>query len=161
MIIEKSAARSSRRNVGNRPKTMCRQKLRNEVPERGNPLYLAVNPRLSGYRVSVRFLHDFPRVPVVPSRVLCCSGDSPVGPKHFQNKARREWWSIHIEAWQRSGLSQRRYCKNHRLTDTTFTRWLRAITDAEAAKSARKTLKSLPKPSTKSVGDSAGEDRSS
>lgn len=57
-----------------------------------------------------------------------------MGPKHFQNKARREWWSIHIEAWQRSGLSQRRYCRMHRLTDTTFTRWLRAITDAEAAK---------------------------
>lgn len=57
-----------------------------------------------------------------------------MGPKHFQNKARREWWWIHIEAWQRSGLSQRRYCRIHRLTDTTFTRWLRAITDAEAAK---------------------------
>jgi hypothetical protein len=57
-----------------------------------------------------------------------------VGPKHFQNKASREWWSIHIEAWQRSGLSQRRYCRMHRLTDTTFARWLRAITDAEAAK---------------------------
>jgi hypothetical protein len=57
-----------------------------------------------------------------------------VGPKHFQDKARREWWSIHIEAWQRSGLSQRRYCRMHRLTGTTFTRWLRAITDAEAAK---------------------------
>ena len=57
-----------------------------------------------------------------------------MGPKHFQNKARREWWLIHIEAWQRSGLSQRRYCRMHRLTDTTFTRWLRAITDAEAAK---------------------------
>jgi hypothetical protein len=71
---------------------------------------------------------------VVPYRVLCCSEDSPVGPKHFENKARREWWSIHIEAWQRSGLSQRRYCRIHRLTDTTFTRWLHAITDAEAAK---------------------------
>jgi len=57
-----------------------------------------------------------------------------VGPKHFQNTARREWWSIHIEAWQRSGLSQHRYCKIHHLTGTTFTRWLRATTDAEAAK---------------------------
>jgi len=57
-----------------------------------------------------------------------------VGPKHFENKARREWWAVHIEAWQRSGLSQRRYCRMHRLTDTTFTRWLRAITDAEAAR---------------------------
>jgi hypothetical protein len=57
-----------------------------------------------------------------------------VGPNHFQNKARREWWSIHIEAWQRSGLSERRYCRMHRLTGTTFTRWLCAIMDAEAAK---------------------------
>jgi hypothetical protein len=31
-------------------------------------------------------------------------------------------------------LSQRRYCRTHRLTDTTFTRWLRAIADVEVAK---------------------------
>ena len=54
--------------------------------------------------------------------------------KHFENAARREWWAVHIEAWQRSGQSQRRYCRTHRLTDTTFTRWLRAIADAEVAK---------------------------
>ena len=66
-----------------------------------------------------------------------------MGPKHFQNKARREWWSIHIEAWQRSGLSQRRYCRMHRLTDTTFTRWLRAITDAETAKFCAQNAKIL------------------
>ena len=54
--------------------------------------------------------------------------------KHFENAARREWWAVHIEAWQRSGLSQRRYCRTHRLTDTTFTRWLRAIADAEVAR---------------------------
>ena len=66
-----------------------------------------------------------------------------MGPKHFQNKARREWWSIHIEAWRRSGLPQRRYCRVHRLTDTTFTRWLRAITDAEAAKIRAQNVKIL------------------
>ncbi|MBI2714086.1 MAG: IS66 family insertion sequence element accessory protein TnpB, partial [Rhizobiales bacterium] len=54
--------------------------------------------------------------------------------KYFENAARREWWAVHIEAWQRSGLSQRRYCRTHRLTGTTFTRWLRAIADAEVAK---------------------------
>jgi hypothetical protein len=53
-----------------------------------------------------------------------------VGPKHFQNKARREWWLIHVKAWQRSGLSQRRYCAQHRLTETTFVRWLRVLVDA-------------------------------
>jgi hypothetical protein len=42
MIIGRSAARTSRRNVDERSKTMCRQKLRNEVPKAGNPLYLAV-----------------------------------------------------------------------------------------------------------------------
>jgi hypothetical protein len=61
-------------------------------------------------------------------------GGSPVASKHFENAARREWWTVHIEAWQRSGLSQRRYCRTHRLTDTTFTRWLRAIADVEVAK---------------------------
>jgi hypothetical protein len=55
-----------------------------------------------------------------------------VGPKHFQNAARREWWSIHMEAWQRSGLSLRRYCAQHRLTETTFDRWRKAFGVAKA-----------------------------
>jgi hypothetical protein len=29
-------------------------------------------------------------------------------PKRFENKARREWWSIHVEAWHRSGLGIRK-----------------------------------------------------
>ena len=32
-------------------------------------------------------------------------GRSPVASKHFQNKARRQWWSVHVEEWRRSGLS--------------------------------------------------------
>jgi hypothetical protein len=56
-----------------------------------------------------------------------------VASKHFENGTPR-MVAVHIEAWQRSGLSQRRYCRTHRLTDTTFTRWLRAIADAEVAK---------------------------
>ena len=52
--------------------------------------------------------------------------------KHFKNPALREWWSVHIEAWQRSGLSERRYCRIHRLIGTTFTRWLRTITGGRA-----------------------------
>ena len=48
-----------------------------------------------------------------------------MGPKHFQNKARREWWSIHIEAWQRSGVSRAAYCRQHRLDEGTFARWLK------------------------------------
>src|SRR5271168_5359360 len=56
MIIGKSAACSSRRNVGDRPKTMCRQKLRNKVPEAGKPA-LSCDP--STVTVSVRVLHIF------------------------------------------------------------------------------------------------------
>jgi len=52
--------------------------------------------------------------------------------KHFQNQARQKWWSVHIEAWQRSGLSRRRYCRSHRLDVGTFSRWLTAIGDAKA-----------------------------
>lgn len=57
-----------------------------------------------------------------------------MGPKHFQNKARREWWSIHIEAWRRSGVSRKAYCRRHRLDEGTFARWLKALTGEEAAR---------------------------
>lgn len=57
-----------------------------------------------------------------------------MGPKHFQNKARREWWSIHIEAWQRSGVSRKAYCRQHRLDEGTFARWLKALAGEESAR---------------------------
>jgi hypothetical protein len=47
-----------------------------------------------------------------------------VGPRHFQKKVRREWWSIDVEAWQRSGVSQAEYCRQHRFAEKTFTRRL-------------------------------------
>ncbi len=54
-----------------------------------------------------------------------------------KNRARIEWWQVHIEAWQRSGLSVRGYCREHRLCDTTFTKWVRVVADAEALKIKR------------------------
>ena len=60
-----------------------------------------------------------------------------MGPKHFENKARREWWAVHVEAWQRSGLSQSRYCRQHHLARQVFARWLRVLTDAETLKIRR------------------------
>src|ERR1700681_96637 len=54
MIIGKSAARLSRRNVGDRPKTMCRQKLRNEVPEAGKPA-LSCRPEKSRFSYHALF----------------------------------------------------------------------------------------------------------
>ncbi|QYU69704.1 transposase [Leptolyngbya sp. 15MV] len=52
---------------------------------------------------------------------------------HFDNPARRKWWSVHVEAWQRSGLSRRRYCRIHKLTVKTFARWLGVLTDEKTA----------------------------
>jgi hypothetical protein len=64
-----------------------------------------------------------------------------VASKHFQNNGRCEWWSIHMEAWQRSGLSQRRYCAQHRLTETTFLRWRKALMNEKALQTKAELLR--------------------
>ena len=61
--------------------------------------------------------------------------------KHFENKARRQSWSVHVEAWRRSGLSQSKYCRAHRLTETTFNRWLKSINGAQTARTAAELLR--------------------
>lgn len=53
---------------------------------------------------------------------------------HFDKPGKREWWSVHVEAWQRSGLSQKKYCAIHGLERGTFARWMNALTDAKMAK---------------------------
>ncbi|MFQ3457982.1 tripartite tricarboxylate transporter substrate-binding protein, partial [Bradyrhizobium sp. UFLA01-814] len=57
-----------------------------------------------------------------------------MGTEYFKNEARRSFWSVHVEAWRRSGLSKRKYCRQHRLSGGTFDRWLRHLIDAEAMK---------------------------
>ncbi|MHC2332780.1 IS66 family insertion sequence element accessory protein TnpA [Bradyrhizobium sp. USDA 4454] len=57
-----------------------------------------------------------------------------VGRKQYENRARRTWWSVHIEAWRKSGLSRRSYCRQHRLGQGTFARWLSVLVDLEALK---------------------------
>jgi transposase-like protein len=54
-----------------------------------------------------------------------------VGRKRYENRARQTWWSVHIEAWRKSGLSRRSYCRQHRLDQGTFARWLSALVDVE------------------------------
>lgn len=50
----------------------------------------------------------------------------------YENKAWREWWSVHVEAWQRSGLSRRKYCFQHRLSTDTFAKWVKVLADENA-----------------------------
>ena len=60
--------------------------------------------------------------------------------KHFENKARQAWWSVHVEAWRRSGLDRTKYCRQHRLTKATFDRWLQYLEGEEAARKATELL---------------------
>jgi transposase-like protein len=57
-----------------------------------------------------------------------------VGQGHFENKARRSFWSLHVEAWRRSGVSRAAYCGDNRLNSGTFGRWLRALEVLELAR---------------------------
>lgn len=50
--------------------------------------------------------------------------------KHFQNPARRAWWSVHLQAWRQSGLPLKTYCRRKRLHRHTFTRWIAALEGA-------------------------------
>lgn len=54
----------------------------------------------------------------------------------FDNKAKRAWWSVHVEAWKRSGLSARVYCGQHRLTQGTFAKWRDELAASEDLKTA-------------------------
>lgn len=38
-------------------------------------------------------------------------------------KNKREFWSSHIEGWKSSGVSQKRYCRQHGLAVSTFQWW--------------------------------------
>jgi transposase-like protein len=58
----------------------------------------------------------------------------PVTSRHFENKARRSFWLVHIEAWQRSGVTRTEYCRQHRLTKGTLDRWLGHFAGEDAAR---------------------------
>lgn len=51
-----------------------------------------------------------------------------------KNPALRAWWSVHVSAWRRSGVSQKDYCRKHGLPRTSLVRWLKALDEWEAAK---------------------------
>lgn len=56
----------------------------------------------------------------------------------FDNKARRAWWLVHIEAWRKSGLTVAKYCRQHGLTPDTFRTWRSELTDWEDGKLTQK-----------------------
>jgi transposase-like protein len=61
-----------------------------------------------------------------------------VAKRIYDNPARRAWWQVHIEAWQKSGMTIAGYCRTHGLTVDRFRRWRSEI----AAWTEQKTVKS-------------------
>src|SRR5262245_35355970 len=65
----------------------------------------------------------------------------------FEHKARRAWWATHLDARRRSGVTRTEYCRLHRLTKSTFDRWLSALNLLESAREeARKRRKRTREP---------------
>jgi len=46
---------------------------------------------------------------------------------HYEGKAQRSYWSTHIEAWLRSGVTRQQYCRENRLERWTMVRWLKVL----------------------------------
>ena len=57
-----------------------------------------------------------------------------MGTKYFENKGRQAWWSVHVDAWRRSGINRTKYCRLHALNKSTFDRWLKVLNAAESAR---------------------------
>ena len=63
------------------------------------------------------------------------------GVETLREQCQAAMWSVHVEAWRRSGLSRARYCRAHRLTEGTFVRWLKALEGADGARKAAELLR--------------------
>ncbi len=64
----------------------------------------------------------------------------------WENRAKRAYWTTHLEAWLRSGLARTTYCREHRLNRRSFDRWKAAlnITESLRHKAARKRRRQSP-----------------
>jgi len=54
--------------------------------------------------------------------------------RRFENTAHRSFWLVHIEAWQRSGLTRTAYCRQHRVSKHTLDGWLKHLAGEDAAR---------------------------
>lgn len=70
----------------------------------------------------------------------------------FRIKPKRVYWQTHIEAWQRSGLSQRAYCDGHRICLQTFRRWLKMFEEEAGQKLERAEKRRKKRAKTLSAG---------
>ena len=47
--------------------------------------------------------------------------------KHLSQSERRRYWLDHVSSFQRSGLSQREFCRNHNISYWSFNTWKRRL----------------------------------
>ncbi len=52
------------------------------------------------------------------------------------NKGRDRFWQAHLSAWQRSGLTQKEYCRRQGLAAWSFSTWKRRLTGKDEQRSA-------------------------
>jgi transposase-like protein len=57
--------------------------------------------------------------------------------------AHSPYWSLHVEAWRRSGLSRGEYCARHGLKPTIFVRWMKHLIGVEEARKHADELREL------------------
>jgi hypothetical protein len=57
-----------------------------------------------------------------------------MGNQRSWENAHSPYWSLHVEAWRRSGLSQMEYCVRHGLKRKTFARWMKHLIGVEEAR---------------------------
>ena len=75
------------------------------------------------------------------SEGVCRGSDEMQQRSRYDSKAHRTFWSVHVEAWRRSGLSQRAYCDEHGLSRRRFSRWLKLFMDAEDVRKHAESLR--------------------
>lgn len=57
-----------------------------------------------------------------------------MAPRRSWAKAHSPYWSLHVEAWQRSGMDRTNYCRQHGLSKNTFDRWMKHLISKEDAR---------------------------
>src|SRR6516164_2151440 len=66
-----------------------------------------------------------------------------MGYRRSWERAHSPYWSVHVEAWRRSGLSRTEYCRRHGLKKRTFDRWMKHLVGVEEARRHADELREL------------------
>jgi hypothetical protein len=66
-----------------------------------------------------------------------------MGYRRSWENAHSPYWSLHVEAWRRSGLSRTEYCRRHGLKKQTLDRWMKHLIGVEEARKHAEELREL------------------